>query len=299
MKVSGLWIFPVKSCAGIALEKSKIDEYGFEFDRNWVVAQQTTTGWEMVTQRKYPTMVLIQPQIDLSNGTVLILNAPNMSELRVPITTAEPVPITVWSSIVMGISQGREASQWFSKYLGFECELFIKDRSTKRELSEKHTPHQSLFSYQPTTAFADGFPFLILSQESVNEFKKSHPDPEKVSIKTFRANINIQGATPFLEDSFLKINIGSQYFIATARCTRCVMTNNDTETGVPGTDTLKSLQRTRRVDPGAKYEACMGVNLIHCDVGGTISIGDEVTVETTTSHDRRGIWKGRTEPLLY
>jgi uncharacterized protein YcbX len=253
----------------------------------------------MVTQRTYSTLVLVQPRIERENGIVLILNAPKMPELRVPLQICDPVPIQVWKSQVMGMSQGQSAREWFSAYLGVDCELFVKDRTTIRTLSEKHTPHSSLFSYPTQTAFADGFPLLLLSEESVTEFKSHHPEPEKVRPKTFRANVIIKGCIPYQEESFLKIRIGNVEFVVTARCTRCVMTNNDTETGIPGAYTLKLLMKHRRVDPGSKYEACMGMNMIHTSIGDMIRLGDPIEVQACAAHDRRGIWKGSKDPSEY
>jgi uncharacterized protein YcbX len=283
----------------MSLHESKLDELGLEFDRNWVLATRGDSGWEMITQRTYSTLVLVQPQIECNDEMVLILNAPNMPELRVPLQKSESVPIQVWKSQVMGMSQGPSAREWFSAYLGVDCELFAKDRTTIRALSEKHTPHPSLFSYPTQTAFADGFPLLLLSEESVTEFKSHHPEPDKVRPKTFRANIIIRGCIPYQEESFLKIRIGNVEFVVTARCTRCVMTNNDTETGIPGKDTLKLLMKHRRVDPGAKYEACMGMNMIHTSTGGMIRLGDRIEVQAIAKHDRRGIWKGSKTPVEY
>jgi uncharacterized protein YcbX len=74
------------------------------------------------------------------------------------------------------------------------------------------------------------------------------------------------------------------------------MTNNNPETGIPGKETLKLLQKIRRVDPGAKYQGCLGLNLIHQNETGIIHVGDEVMIEQTGEHDRRGIWNGNSTP---
>ena len=202
---------------------------------------------------------------------------------------------------VYGVDQGDEAAEWFSKYLDVNIRLFVKHPSFRRPFKADHSPASYLFDYTPQTGFADGFPFLILSEESVDAFVKNSFTPNEaksVSYKNFRPNIVLKGCAPFEEEGWLHIkiskNISFYSFLMNARCTRCEMTNIDPGIGrIPSnstTTTLKELMKTRRVDKGAKYEACMGVNASSTSVDFEIRINDEVKVLKTATHDRRGIW---------
>ena len=76
------------------------------------------------------------------------------------------------------------------------------------------------------TAFADGYPFLILSQESLSDLNKRLSSP--VAMRNFRPNIVIKGCKkPYEEDTWKQIRIGPDHsndhlFFLVARCTRCV-----------------------------------------------------------------------------
>jgi uncharacterized protein YcbX len=295
-KISELYIYPIKSCGGILLEEACIDEFGFEFDRNWILAEYKSGNWEMITQRTFSKLVLVRPLVKkVQDEIVLLVNAPGMEELMVSLQEGVSVTITVWDDKVMGIIQSKESCEWFSRYLGIACSLFHKDKKSVRSLIPKHTPNKELFSHEPQTAFADGFPFLLLSEASVEEFKRLHPEPNVITTKTFRPNIVISGVDAYAEDSYLEFTVNGTTFYGVARCTRCTMTNNNTITGIPGSETLKLLQKTRRVDPGAKYEGCMGMNVIQSEVGTTIRVGDPILVSKVGIHDRRGIWNGQKE----
>lgn len=81
------------------------------------------------------------------------------------------------------------------------------------------------------------------------------------------------------------------------------MTNNDPNTGespaTSTTTTLKELMKTRRVDKGTKYEACMGVNSTPTSSGKHISVGDAVVTLMTGELDLRGVWQGGLTPIKY
>lgn len=304
--VSKLFIYPIKSCGGLEVESCRVVETGFEHDREWVLARQNEAGaWTMVTQREFNSLVLVKPKVvveatsDHAATTFLFITAPNMPVLKVTRSfEREAVPICVWEGNVWGACQGDQAADWFTKYLNTKVRLFVKHPERVRALKAKHTPSDSLFSYgAPQTGFADGFPFLILSQESVDAFVKGITPNEarSVSFKNFRPNILVKGQQGYREDEWLHIKIGGDNsFFVNARCTRCEMTNYDPEVGhvstTSTTTTLKELMKTRRVDKGAKYEPCMGVNATHASIGFEVRVGQSVQVVQCAIHDRRGIW---------
>ncbi|KAJ1993747.1 hypothetical protein H4R33_000539 [Dimargaris cristalligena] len=76
--------------------------------------------------------------------------------------------------------------------------------------------------------------------------------------------------------------------LVTSRCSRCVLTNTDPDTGVarPTHQPLRTLASYRRVDPGDKYRGCFGMNCVPIRVGQVISVGDIVSVQTTGEHRR-------------
>ena len=82
--ISTLYIYPVKSCAGITLTEAILGRAGLESqgvgDREWMVVN--AASGQFLTQRQMPRMALIAPS--LRDG-VLRLNAPGQAELAVPL----------------------------------------------------------------------------------------------------------------------------------------------------------------------------------------------------------------------
>ena len=251
-KIVNLIIYPIKSCGAIELKSCKVLETGFEHDREWVLAQKLDQGWKMITQREFPSLILVKPSINKSYSSndkiSLTITAPNMPKLTLQRSyDKEPVYIHIWDDLVYGVDQGDAASEYFSKYLNIDVRLFVKHPNYTRTLNPKHSPASSLLDFTPQTGFADGFPFLILSQESVDAFVErsfTRNESKSVSYRNFRPNILVKGCTPFEEDNWLHIKIGKNHsFLVNSRCTRCEMTNNDPDIGrVPSNTTTTTLK---------------------------------------------------------
>ncbi|RIA96948.1 hypothetical protein C1645_871773 [Glomus cerebriforme] len=266
MNISELYIYPVKSCRGIKVNSWKINQYGFKYDRFWMLVDDQNKS---LTQREHSKLALISPIIqendDDDNGGVLILTNPeNDQELILPLLPNKEnhskLSVTICGEIIMAYDCGKESLKWISDYLGFEAKIVYKSIEESRFI-EKNLPSKDELLKQPETAFSDGYPFLIISEESLSDLNKRLSLP--VTSRNFRPNIVVKGCKePFEEDTWKKIVIGEtndNLFFVVARCIRCVMTTVNPETGVKeGLDPLKTLQSYRRVDPGAKYKACFG-----------------------------------------
>ena len=293
MQVEGLIYYPVKSCRGIQVNHVQLTPSGILYDRWWIIVKNTKVRpKEMLTQRHEPKMVTIIPSV---KDGILTLNAHGM-----PAITVEPISgiletVKVWDDITQGYDQGDAVSDWLSMYLGQPVRLLAKDSAFARPLPAKHSPSLEKFEYQPQVSFADGYPLLLLSANSVEEFKTHHEYPDSISFENFRPNILITKAEAYEEDKLIEFKINEIVFYGGMLCTRCTMTNNDPATGVPRGETLKLLSRIRRVDTGAKYQACMGINVIHSKLG-SLSVGDKVTVLKTGQHNRNGIWNQNSFP---
>ena len=78
MHVSQLYIYPVKSFAGIAVGRASATRRGFENDRRWMVVD---ASGRFVTQREVPAMACVHPSIEHS---FVVLNATGAPTLRLP-----------------------------------------------------------------------------------------------------------------------------------------------------------------------------------------------------------------------
>ncbi|KAJ7365551.1 Mitochondrial amidoxime reducing component 2 [Desmophyllum pertusum] len=70
-RVSGLFLYPVKSCKGIRVDDVKCFKEGMEFDRHWILIDENDV---FVTQRQDPKLALVVPHFE--DGKYLCLEAP-------------------------------------------------------------------------------------------------------------------------------------------------------------------------------------------------------------------------------
>jgi uncharacterized protein YcbX len=73
------------------------------------------------------------------------------------------------------------------------------------------------------TAFADSAPYLLASEESLDDVNDKLPDSKKVEMVRFRPNIVVAGTRePWDEENWKEISIGhAGKFFVVARCPRC------------------------------------------------------------------------------
>jgi uncharacterized protein YcbX len=265
MFVSELYFYPVKSCAGVKLTSAQIGQRGIIGDRLWMVVNEKG---KFLTQRELPRMALIEPR--LSNAGTLSLNAPGMPTLEIqPRSLASQAPtqvVKIWNDDCQAIDEGQEAAQWFSCFLKKTCRLVRMADAFKRQVDQKYAP-----SPDNEAAFQDGFPFLLISQESLLDLNQKLDDP--LDMNRFRPNIVISGCQPFAEDKWQSINIGSITFDIVKPCARCVITTIEQTTGLMGSEPLKTLSSYRLKNGKVLF----GQNLTYRNIGH-IALGDEVIV---------------------
>jgi hypothetical protein len=105
-RVKSLWIYPVKSCKGVELNRDTVLATGLEYDRQFTFAQlkspfpvsadtpeeeKTAHKWDFITQRQYPLLATIRTEVwvpdqsvdgydphaeDVESGGVLIMSFP-------------------------------------------------------------------------------------------------------------------------------------------------------------------------------------------------------------------------------
>lgn len=260
ISVSALYRYPIKSCAGTALSTAEIGKRGIEHDRRWMIVDDSNEG---LTQRDIPQMALVYPHVDGNGG--LALEAPGMPVCHAPaISIGQEKKVRVWDDWCSAIDQGDEVAAWLSDYLGQSCRLVRMADFTVRRLDEG-------YSKTGQVGFADGFPFLLISEASLADLNARLAEP--VPINRFRPNIVVAGAESYAEDGWNAIRIGTLEFRIVKPCARCVIITVDQSTGNKGTEPLKTLATYRRSDGGVMF----GQNLVHA-ASGQIDVGDTVQV---------------------
>ena len=234
--LSGLYVYPIKSCAGISLESAELGATGLRHDRRWMLVDETG---EFMSQRAHPRMALISTR--LSDGH-LIVSAPGMPDLEIPLhqENGDSIDVRVWGDTNRGALVGKEADRWFGEFLTFPCRLVHKPDDDPRLVDS------SFAESGDQVGFADGFAFLLISEASLEDLNDRLEDP--LPMNRFRPNFVVRGCEPYAEDGWSRLRIGDVPFRVAEACPRCAITTVDQETGTRGKEPLRTLATYRKFD---------------------------------------------------
>ncbi|HEY7472510.1 MAG TPA: MOSC N-terminal beta barrel domain-containing protein [Gemmatimonadota bacterium] len=259
--VAGLFVYPVKSCGGTAVDRTEVDAFGFRDDRRWMIVDERG---DFLTQRTEPLLATIRVGLDAGR---LSFRSPGRRELVVEAEPRNGVPerVTVWRDTVDAVAVDEAADAWVSSVLGRPARLVWMPPDSRRPA--KRDPGD----VDPRISFADAYPFLVLSRESLDELNARLETP--LPMNRFRPNIVFEGAGAFAEDRWSRFRIGAVEFDAAGACARCATTTTDQENGARGVEPLRTLATFRR----RGNEAIFGQNAVHRG-RGEIRVGMPVEV---------------------
>lgn len=260
-RVTSIRIYPVKGCAGLSLPEAEVDATGFLHDRRWMVVEEKR---EFLSQRSHPRLALVRPEL---RDQELILASSGQPSVPVPLRPeGEPeIPVRVWGDEVAALAPSPAADRWLSRFLGVSCRLVWLPPRVVRPVDPRYARPGD------RVAFADAFPFLLLSEESLEALNARLPTP--LGIDRFRPNLVVRAAAAHAEDGWRHIRVGEVELDVAKPCARCAVTTVDQATGERGTEPLRTLASYRRWEGQAYF----GQNLVHRS-GGRIRVGDPVRV---------------------
>ncbi len=235
IELTALTYFPIKSCRGLEVDSSVLRRGGLEHDRRMMVVKH---DGDFLTQREYPRLALVLPTLA---DDCLNLAAPDFDSIRVPLqTSGATVPVRVWKSRgIPAVDQGDEAADWFSAWLRAPVRLVHIADGYERKVNPDYAVRPD-----DHTAFADGYPVLLASEESLADLNARLESP--LPMNRFRPNLVVRGTSAFAEDSWKRIRIGSVDLAVVKPCARCVITTIDKETLETSREPLKTLASYRR-----------------------------------------------------
>ncbi|KAM7524748.1 hypothetical protein LguiA_014650 [Lonicera macranthoides] len=182
----------------------------FRWDRQWLIVNSKGRAY---TQRVEPKLALIEVklpneafseawepsnnsflEVDLDvvikkkflyenlcyiNG-IVVISALGMEELKVSLSKPREIldDVSVWEWCGSALYEGDEASKWFSDFLSKPSRLVcFNHESETRPVNPDYAPGYKVM-------FSDAYPFLLLSQGSMDELNKHLEEP--ISVNSFR-----------------------------------------------------------------------------------------------------------------
>lgn len=295
MKISEIYIYPIKSLRAVKVTEAVATQYGFQHDRTFMLLRKVESGHKNLLVGHNPELTQFLQEIDNGIITVTFLAFGDVNKQRkiqiplVPDTEKlEPFDVDMHGSPTSAFKMQEKYNAWFSECFGAETVLAYLGNNRRGVLFqdmqplepdpltrfiEKNLPFASGYvrnimglhqKEQWKIGFADCAPYLICSQTSLEDVSSRLPEGEEMDITKFRPNIVIKGAfEPYQEDYWGRLKINNKAEIIMAHnCVRCKSINVDYATGKDGTgpqgEVLKKLQKDRRIDIGAKWSPVFG-----------------------------------------
>lgn len=264
-KLTQINLYPIKSTATLSVSRSSVLARGLEYDRRWMLVDHKGL---FLTQRKLPRMALIKTSLA---GDSLLVSAPEMTDLLIPyeVPDQQKMQVKIWRDDIEAKKLDDAYAEWFEEFLGIKCHLVFMDASIQRLIDPGYAKQEEQVS------FADGFPLLLATQQSLDDVNKRMED-EEVDMRRFRPNLVIDGDNKaFAEDDWKQIQIGTVVFDIVKPCSRCVMTTIDPDTGLKSEEgvPLTTLKQYRSDTKGIYF----GQNMIPRNEG-VLRVGDSVTL---------------------
>ena len=259
--LASLHVYPLKGAGGFSPAAWEVDDRGLRHDRRWMLVDP---AGDFISQREEPRLALVQTRIEPPH---LVLEAPAMPEIRLALAPmgGRAMAVQVWGQGVAGWLPDTKADQWISEYLARPCGIAYMPEEASRAIDPQYAaPWREV-------SFADGFPFLVISQASLDDLNQRLPAP--LPMNRFRPNLVVAGTAPFAEDGWRRVRIGQIHLELVKPCARCVVTTTDQATGARGQEPLRTLATFRQVDGKVLF----GQNAIH-DATGRLVAGENVQV---------------------
>lgn len=267
-RLHSLHVYPVKSCAGIALDSAVLGTRGIEYDRHWMVVD---AAGRFLTQRTHPRLATVRTAL---GDDALLLAAPGASALSLPLAAPRgrlaERRVRIWDDEVDALDCGSEAAAWISDVLGTGAAIVRPAEAMHREPGTRWRGEVAA-----PVDFPDAYPLLVCNTASLADLEARMPDGETLTMARFRPNLVFSGPPAYVEDATCEI-VGAGWTLRLVKpCTRCSTTAVDPLTGVPGVNPLPVL-RAYRFDRELRGVTFGQNAVIVAGVGARLRVGEEL-----------------------
>ncbi|TAH12909.1 MAG: MOSC domain-containing protein [Curvibacter sp.] len=266
-QIAQLMIYPVKSCAGVAVTEAVLLGTGLQWDRHWMVVDADGL---FVSQRECARMALVRPQLEPG---ALLLHAPGMPVMRVPLAAAgAALRVQVWDDVVQAFDMGDEVARWLQSFLEEPALRLVRfDPAAQRVCSPRWTG-----GIAASTQFADGYPVLVTTDSAMDELnaRLAGQGVPAVDMARFRPNVVLSGLLAHDEDHLGPLEVWDGGAMVAGLqlvkpCARCPIPNIDPATAASHPGVGDALQAYRQ-DARVKGAVTFGMNAIVTQGAGAI-----------------------------
>lgn len=271
LSVASLHVYPIKSLGGFSVEEARTTDRGFEHDRRWMLVD---ANGRFISQREAAAMACLHCSPNADGFRVTDIRDKDAIDLPWGLDRGEIRRASVWNDEGEVLTAPVEVSAWFADKLGITCALVFMPESSHRAVDQNYA--------RGITSLSDGFPYLILSQASLDDLNEritpsgSPGWREKIPMDRFRPNIVIAGGSAFQEDGWKDVTIGAARFSLVKPCARCAIPTIDQRTGELGKEPTRTLATyRRRVGSEGQVKVEFGMNAMAVE-GLLVRTGDVV-----------------------
>jgi uncharacterized protein len=264
-RVTGLYIYPVKSCRGIEVQELTMTSRGPAFDRQWMIVDENN---QFMTLRTFAKLAEIKTAVQ---GPYLHLYAGSNKILVDHTQPCEQVEeVTLWDQTFKAGIENKSINEALSDFLQKTVKLARYQDESFRPLKES-----AVTSAVKESMFSDSRPLLLTNQNSLQDLnnKLQRSGSSLSQMERFRANVIVKNLPAYAEDQFINIKIGEVELQNGKLCERCPVITQDVETGkVVSKDTLKTLAGYRKQESNA---VAFGTYFTPASIG-IIRLGDSI-----------------------
>ena len=206
MRVSHLYVYPVKGCRAVALDEAVVGPLGLEQDRRFAFLG---ADGRAVTQRDQPLLATIEPTLE---ENALRLDFGGLAATAIAFDDfRKSSRVDVWGTPIPGRSVPLDAA---SEYLGMPVALVMLDADARR-------------------SFADSKPVLVTTVEMLSELALPG-----VGMDRFRPNVVLEGGAA----NWISLKGKNVVLESDKPCGRCEVTTIDQASGARrGPEPLRTL----------------------------------------------------------
>ncbi len=276
MRVSSLYCYPVKSLGGQSVQTIIPEGRGFKDDRRWMFVEE---NGQFISCRAVPGLLLFSAEVAgdelrftrLADGALLCAVAgarcPQSRPGRGPQEGNHGrIEVTVWDDTFLATLVDVPKLDQLTETLGIPgARLVYMGPEDIRPVDPRYARAGEEVS------FADGYPYLITNTASLDDLAQRLGETS-LDERRFRPNIVVSTDTPWAEDDWTSLQIGSHRFRLPKPCARCIMVTIEPETGEKDLRVLAELSRYRKEGNKVMF----GMNGVWEGGEGSLETGDEI-----------------------